>query len=362
MEEIKEEKVELEDKTVEKTEKELIEERLILVFGEDCVQHFETGGAIIRFPDIDITDGNFNHNIKDLFVKTSWGYDSAGKVVSFVNGLEGMRTSFTDGEIYSRYMHSHLPTMHCNTDNEDFNHEEDDKKLFIEWNGFCLGDDSVAKTLGGLNMGFTMDKFFILLNLIDEFVRWESSDGGPYIRIKKLTRADTSYHEVSISSQVSYLKEIVIKHFYMIMPEIKDLGALDFFTDQRDFNFLDKKAAMDKIGEVLLLKPLLGVLMGTNIPKAMLLNDKYYQKDLGSSEVFDFCEDLEFEGSVSFKGETIYPEIISVASERTDLTKEIDAKGVEVVHPYVTYHILMNLESKLYETLNKKKEWKLIKR
>jgi hypothetical protein len=133
---------------------------------------FTENMIIIRFPEIQIRNSaGAEHLIRDLFVKLDLRYD----LRSFNGTFTGMRTSVTQAEVNVGYRHSHLP------------------RSGNGWRTFCLGGGSSMNRLvmDMVHEAFDVDMFYIFLVHLNDYVRWESLEGGPHVRLNEF-RAGTS--------------------------------------------------------------------------------------------------------------------------------------------------------------------------
>jgi hypothetical protein len=119
---------------------------------------------IIHYPEIIITNSKeYKHKIKDLFI-----------VLIFKNGIlndiKGFRTTFTSAEYISNYVHSHLPIYGIN-----------------QVNSFCVGSSEFYSIVKKFKQNEVTELTFkYLLFSIDSFLKWESLEGGPYIKIQDI--------------------------------------------------------------------------------------------------------------------------------------------------------------------------------
>jgi hypothetical protein len=137
--------------------------------------------VIIRFDKITITNSmGETHDIVDLYVRFSLHFSEQG--FRFVGPLEGARGALTIEEQKSFYRHSHLPP--ANDDDE----EECEGAIFFR--EFCLGSDigpMQAAINNILDSSKNIDMFAYFCEQLNSYVRWESIEGGPHIRMKKVS-------------------------------------------------------------------------------------------------------------------------------------------------------------------------------
>ena len=121
---------------------------------------------ILKYDDVTIENSEGDsHLIKSMFVKLHFN----NLTNKFENRLEGYRGDISIKELCSTYAHSHLSTY---------------TRYFQT---FCLGASELSIILNDIsNKQFNADTFDLLLYTIAEYVKWESLEGGPYIKIKNL--------------------------------------------------------------------------------------------------------------------------------------------------------------------------------
>ena len=134
----------------------------------------------IKFPNIEITNGNnLKHTISDLYVR--WAFKE-GFVIS--RRLAGVRGLVDYVEYKCGYSHSHLPSVSYTNNVPEFN-------------TFCLGSGDFATANSEWAMPdheFTQEGFELLLYQLDGYVKWESLQGGPYMRIENIAIGDINMY------------------------------------------------------------------------------------------------------------------------------------------------------------------------
>lgn len=184
-----------------------------------------TMNIIIHYPEITITNTfNLEHTIKDLYVripmficnlrKTSSGEGSYNK--PFIKKIEGSRFTCNKLEYLSGYLHSHLNKR----SKYDFCEE------FYE---FCIGEGPMTLLVGQLNellseiptrsnnLKLDLNLFELYFRHINNYVKWESLEGGPYIRIEKINYVNKL--NINLNYRDSDLRYI----FNFFKSKIKDL-------------------------------------------------------------------------------------------------------------------------------------------
>lgn len=105
--------------------------------------------VLIYFPEINITNDNLSHNIKDLYIKINL----------LTMELSGLRTTFTYNELYKRYVHSHLPGL----------------QECITFTNFCTGSGPINNI-----HPCSTEEWLFYFNVLENFLSWESIAGRPY--------------------------------------------------------------------------------------------------------------------------------------------------------------------------------------
>lgn len=345
----------------------LMLERLNLVFGEANVD-FNTQGAIIHFPIVEITNNTLKEDVIDLYVKLTWEYDNTDhRIIRFQNRMMGCRTNYTAEHLFVKYSHSHLPKLKLGYPSREYGgnsgsgHEGEKKAVKVEWRNFCLGNDAVAQTLGGLNIDFDLEKFYILLNLIDDFVRWESLDGGPHIKMEKIVKTTDTYVEVDKHQVMDFPYHQLKLKMYEELAKEADLTSLDYYAEGNNIiEFINPTVAFNFLEQIVLRfeEP---ITADIETPKVKKLGNKYFSRTSSTEGIREHAENLEFHGTITFKGEELQPKyIISATSQEDELTEKINKEGIDYTHPNVTDTLLQNFKKNLLIELNKKDKWKLI--
>ena len=164
-------------------------------FGEnrvDIIETTNTGTSVyIWFPKETISNANGqNHTIYDLYIKVTF-------VGSRFMAMRTIRTSFTLAELYLGYSHSHSPARAYKSTGNTVN-------KYTEERSCCLGTGPLSQLIGN-----TVDSN-VLMSLciyIEKWVRWESLDGGPYIRMEKI--GNIGLEVASLPAELYILKDLL---------------------------------------------------------------------------------------------------------------------------------------------------------
>lgn len=131
--------------------------------------------VVIRFPELEIRNEKGEHRmLKELYVALNIA----------VNRLIGTflvhRTTYTQAEFFSGYMHSHVHPF-----------------SFTQWNTPCLGTGPISNTIASLAVSGDANLWMLFLEELRMFLETESITGVPYIRMSSIAygtlgRVDTT--------------------------------------------------------------------------------------------------------------------------------------------------------------------------
>jgi hypothetical protein len=91
--------------------------------------------------------------------------------------IQGVRTTVTEAEYLTGYMHSHLPAFYA---------------LSVNFRAFCTGVGEINQVLALLNSKYTSANFMMLLMHIKNFLEWESKEGNPFMYISEISRRSST--------------------------------------------------------------------------------------------------------------------------------------------------------------------------
>ena len=150
------------------------------------VEGYRFPRILIHFPCFEISNSEGRtHTIRDLYVMLHpFIYSGTGRI-SFTDSISGFRTTLTDAELNTGYLHSHLRST-----NRGYFDNFDSEVGLERW--FCLGSGETLDLLDIMNVAEEFDKnlFELFLYTLDSFVKWESLEGGPYKRMENIHLGD----------------------------------------------------------------------------------------------------------------------------------------------------------------------------
>lgn len=191
-------------------------------FGSEKVEVNDSRGYIvIHFPFATVTNEFAQStDITHLFVKV--GINSNG---CYSGNLGMLRTEYTEAQLYSRYSHSHLPTLIWP----------------IEYKQPCLGTGPLRSTLTTLAADPTAELWKLFCLELSKFVETESIEGVPYRYIRDIGNERTFAYSSSYSSIDSDIyKKDIIPNFvnYIIRNKAINLRYFHSYSAALDQNEL----------------------------------------------------------------------------------------------------------------------------
>lgn len=139
---------------------------------------------IIKYPFITISNSKREyHTIKDLYVK--FEFTSEGRMCGGAFTMQ--RSTYSLKEFLYNYKHSHVGTVFFTGGRIS------SRSNIREFSSVCLGTGPIKDIIAGLEApyseeGFNEVVFMQFLNLLDEFVAWESIEGVPYRHLANISK------------------------------------------------------------------------------------------------------------------------------------------------------------------------------
>jgi len=246
---------------------------------------------IIRFPEFYIKNReNRSHKIKNLFVVCCFDICNEGKI-SMLSKIYGNRSEYTSAEFKSHYRHSHLS-----------------RSGHRQFTYFCLGEGtSMSTALAELNMKFCPERFELFLHLLNSYVRYESLEGGPFIKMEKITLKSSTI-EPTVDVEVER-----IDYLSLISEDLdNDLPIyFDPFKNRYAFNCCDE-SYLKALGSI------------TVNPYVKNSEGGYTRYSSSEGVLLTESEKLrERKPMLLFRNETIYSEVIDEVNEDKENVVEV---------------------------------------
>jgi len=154
----------------------------------DSISHYteDAMNVIVYYPKITLTNDSGNqYTITDVYVKASF----PSMVISLA------RTSFTQDEVNSGYIHSHVP-----------------KREFTSFSKFCTGNlgTPINRIISNIKKDDANSDFSIMIQSFiieaDRMIRVESNEGVPYISFMDIKNKSANTLPITIQSTGCHLK------------------------------------------------------------------------------------------------------------------------------------------------------------
>jgi len=160
---------------------------------------------ILHFREFTITNtAGHTHVIRDLYVSIDITFDFVTKKFKLQN-ICGTRMTVTPEEFNSGYLQSHLVSSYARNYFNRFPTDTSDN--FTIWKTFCLGTGEILDLLSELANNFDCDIFQLLLFHIQTMVKWESTEGTPFIEMSKVTNNTGTLKTVDFDTCEKYYEQ-----------------------------------------------------------------------------------------------------------------------------------------------------------
>lgn len=172
-------------------------EKFSAVFTEEVLKqsHLPAYAILVKFEDITVSnERDESTTIEEIFAMTHLSYSG-----HCVDRMFWSRTKASALHYLSGWRHSHLHT----TSNAGNN--------YSEWRTPCLGTGPITMTINSLESEYNLDLWALYWLELDQCIRVESIEGGPYARISSIRERSLVYE-----THETYINEI---QGSMIYPE-----------------------------------------------------------------------------------------------------------------------------------------------
>lgn len=279
----------------------------------------------IKFDRITLTNTpGQQHIIRELYVFIDLIFDAVLLKFKMNHKIRGQRGILTNSEKVNDYRHSHLS-------NEGW---------------FCTGETQFRNHLATLSSGFTKIDLDILFLLLNQYVAWESLEGGPYRRM-----SDIKPREQQISCiSMEIWEDVFIYIMSNIEPYLNDLSIR--LNSQKVINdiILFPEISFESLEDAIT------TMLQTSGRFTEPGNNLFCEKGTRYYNLIEFSDNeeeiviSERDTDSFFKGAIITQKIIKdiqVVSDKTDTTI--------VVNPYITAAVYNTLHELIY------RQWKQTK-
>jgi hypothetical protein len=139
----------------------------------------------VHFPSLVITNSKgYEHPILDLFVKFTITNINPNNDYRCDVYIEGTRSTFSLKEMCNAYVHSHLLGGS------------------YSFHQFCLGSSSYGMLLTDVRMNPTEETWLMIFMGLENYVSWESLEGGPYRKIHEMTLPNRNVNSSMLTQEL----------------------------------------------------------------------------------------------------------------------------------------------------------------
>ena len=265
---------------------------------------------LIKFDTFTIINSNRNtRDISGLYVLINFEMNGDEDVV--VSEFRGFRSTY-DLEAYKHgYAHSHL-------------HAKRSGDLFRSTN-FCTGSTGFTAVLAELRDNIDLEKFELFLYDLDNYVRWESLEGTPYIRMATTTIVNST-GSASASAVTNADLGISQKKFFKETEFIPNINA-SIVNGELEINILNERELMLEVAKYATVK---GMMTGNN----QLVQVERVDKELIDGIVENAKRYVEFK---TFRNEEIKYEVQYEGQQESE---------EEFPHPQIFQHICNSIKER----------------
>ncbi len=288
---------------------------------------------IIKYDEINIINSKSQTaTLKDIFVRFTMCINKSNEIWIKEAYMHGVRSTMYDYEIYSGYIHSHLPSR---------------QKRVPEFNNFCLGDGPIKLVLIEMShpKRFNFIKFEGFLYQIKSYLSWESIEGGPHIRLenrKQMRNSNiaTNFNCFSRYHNDNYLT-IVIDYMNKNINEFLKYVKISFSPDKKDINVDIVGSDEQKIIDII--STIRDERLIENSLFVMKTEDGYSNLEAGA-RIFTSSE-LVNKNMFKFKNEFVTFKVLSEDKEKFTPKKVLNPLFKTKVLNYIKYLIKLKIKN-----------------
>jgi hypothetical protein len=282
----------------------------------------DSSGSIIQihFPEVNLTNGRRSHVIRDLYVGIRFQNTRDKTSIHFLSGCRG---TITTAEAMVQYSHSHLHRGYNGNGS-----------------AFCLGVAPISTAItkwnylvqglkGGL-LDDTCRKFWrAMMYQLDDYVRWESLEGRPYISIDNMVATTrTSNGAAPIPLHYTKAKE----HANYFIQFLKRSGK----STRELFAIRDGRLSLSDIGHNIIVDGYRGnyqerELIGIYDPET----NTYGTIDNDTSRISSYIGKYV----TTFKGEEVKLKVSDFENARPNCEKRIYPESRGKIERYIQYRL-----------------------
>lgn len=181
-----------------------------------CMNHSLYYQILIKFPEVEITNGTDKHIMNDLYVRIFVRPNGTMRT-----GIDGIRGKLSIAEVRSQYAHSHLP----------YNNPRD--SIFQP---FCTGIGPINQVMMLLNSKYSTVNFKMFLFHLKVYVAWESKEGRPHMYMENIGKGNSDDYYQLYDHAASDVANYIVR----IMKDVPTDELLSFL----DYNVSSTKISI----------------------------------------------------------------------------------------------------------------------
>ena len=281
----------------------------------DSYHNYDKKLILIHFPEITIKNREGkNHLIKGLWMKFHYNF------IFRMLRMGGIRSLKTFGEYMSNYNHSHMNcTQACSA-----NH----------WLGCCLGNTDYSTLTIHLYSTFDKIQSTLFFQQLEDYLSWESIDGGPYMRMEDIGNRNYNTRSVYMNSNdlTEAYKQFIIKYPSGYNIELSDNGIYYHFKVLKDEEF--KAKVCDVCPEQFRM-------LYDTIHKRQYVDNS---RSGNSLEIRSLNDGYRRQKLFDFKGQPVY---FQIEDPNTEADRSLDPSIIKMAPEGLINHIAANLEQNI---------------
>lgn len=279
---------------------------------------------IIHYPEIIMKNsGGLSHKITDLYCRMLFESPKKLAQIGFARTSFSKEDLYVPGGVVRAFTHSHLNSSDIGRYN----------------NNFCFGTSTnIGRIVNQYYKRIDFKTFTTFLINLEDTLKWESLEGGPYYRIHELFhKRERGSHGITFNMfGLSLAKKNSI--YFQTLKTLKDLRKYPSFKLEKDSLYIPYKELLHQI--------ITKAVVDNNVDNALYFYDSnthssYTSNNLKTEQYISMIEGAP--SQVVFKGERIPIEFLG----ETDSSKEAE----KLAHVDIYNYVVQRLEKDLERTL-----------
>ena len=186
--------------------------------------------VLIKFDHIKITNSrDESRDIENLYTVLEFKINQNNRPV--VSSFQGFRSTLSIKDYKNGYAHSHLNRRN--------------RATLFSTGPFCTGSTPFSVIIADLSQNFDSEKFELFLYDLDNYVRWESLEGTPYIRL-----ADDASHNIAAREVITVTDNQMASSLgkYFNLSTYVPNYSISYLNNNVEINILESTEFMQEVG------------------------------------------------------------------------------------------------------------------